>query len=98
MSTPEDEAIYVDSVSWRLIRTTVEYAYVSVPIAGDMVKPDAQGVYRIQAEAMGQRAVDMGQSPEVVWYREQQRIDLHPQQKEPAPYEQTYRPWEVPPE
>jgi hypothetical protein len=42
MSKPEGEPIY--SVSWRLRRTTVEYAYVSVPNAGDMVRPDVQGV------------------------------------------------------
>jgi hypothetical protein len=46
------------------MRTTVDYAYVSVPIAGDMVRPDAQGVNRIEAEAMRRRAVDLGRSPE----------------------------------
>ena len=96
MSIPEGEAIYLDAVSWRLMRTTVEYAYVCVPVAG-MVRPDAQGVGRIDADAMAQRAVDLGQSPDVVWYREEQRIDLHPRQKEPAPDERTHRYWEVPP-
>jgi hypothetical protein len=96
MNIPDGEAIYLDSVSWRLMRTTVEYAYVSVPVAG-MVRPDAQGVGRVDADAMAQRAVDLGQSPDVVWYREQQRIDLHPLQKEPAPDERTHRHWEVPP-
>jgi hypothetical protein len=78
------------------MRTTIEYAYVSVPIAG-MVSPDAQGVGRIGAEAMGRRAVDLGQSPEVVWYQEEQRIDLHPAQKAPDPDERSYYFWEVPP-
>ena len=95
MGKPEGEAIYLVSVSWRLMRTTVEYAYVSVPIAG-MVRPDAQGVGRIDAEAMGRRAVDLGQSPEVVWYREEERIDLHPLQKAPAPDVRTHHSWEVP--
>ena len=95
MSKPEGEAIY--SVSWRLRRTTVEYAYVTVPVAGNIVRPDAQGVNRIDSEAMGRRAVDLGQSPEVVWYREEQRIDLHPLQKAPDPDELTYHSWEVPP-
>ena len=96
MSIPEGEAIYLDAVSWRLMRTTVEYAYVCVPVAG-MVRPDAQGVGRIDAEAMGRRAVDLGQNPEVVWYWEEQRIDLHPLQKAPDPDELTYHSWEVPP-
>jgi hypothetical protein len=64
MGKPEGEAIY--SVSWRLRRATVEYAYVSVPIASDMVRLDAQGVIPIDAEAVGRRAVDVGQSPDVV--------------------------------
>jgi hypothetical protein len=91
MSIPEGEALY--SVSWRLRRTTLEYAYVSVPLTGDMVRPDAQGVNRIDAEAMGRRAVDLGQSPEVVWYREAERIDLHPEQKAPEPDERSHHPW-----
>ena len=95
MSKPEGEAIY--SVSWRLRRTTVEYAYVTVPVAGNIVRPDAQGVNRIDSEAMGRRAVDLGQSPEVVWYREAERIDLHPEQKAPEPDERTHRYWELPP-
>jgi hypothetical protein len=95
MSKPEGEAIY--SVSWRLRRTTVEYAYVTVPVAGNMVRPDAQGVNRIDSEAMGRRAVDLGQSPEVVWYQEEQRIDLHPLQKAPDPDERTHHSWEVQP-
>jgi hypothetical protein len=94
MNKPESEAIF--SVSWRFLRTTVEYAYVSVPHAG-MVRPDTQGVNRIDAETMGRRAVDLGQSPEVVWYRDEQRIDLHPLQKAAAPDERTHCHWEVPP-
>jgi hypothetical protein len=51
MIKPEGEAIH--SLNWRFMRTTVEYAHASVPIAGDMARFDAQGVDRIDAEAMG---------------------------------------------
>jgi hypothetical protein len=95
MSKPEGEAIY--SVSWRLRRTTVEYAYVTVPVAGNMVKPDAQGVNRIDSEAMGRRAVDLGHYLDVVWYQEEQRIELHPLQKAPDPDERSFHSWNVPP-
>jgi hypothetical protein len=69
------------SVSWRLQRVTIEYAYVSVPVADDLVQPDDQGVNRLDAQAMARKAVEMGDSPEVVWYREGQQVELHPLQK-----------------
>jgi hypothetical protein len=79
------------SVSWRLRRVTVESAYVSVPVAGDLVRPNDHGVNRIDAQAMARRAVEMGQSPEVVWYREEQQIELHPLQKVRDPGETSYQ-------
>jgi hypothetical protein len=88
MDRPPGEAIY--SVSWRLRRITVEYAYVSVPVAGDMVKPDVEGVPRIDVQAMTQRAEEWGHRPEVVWYQEEQTIEPHPLQKAPEPNERLY--------
>ncbi len=81
MDEPSSRAIY--SVSWRLMRTTVEYAYVSVPVADEMVRPDEQGVNRIDVKAMSNRAIELGDRPEVVWYREEQKIEMHPLQKPP---------------
>lgn len=88
MDRPEGEAIY--SVSWRLRRITVEYAYVSVPVADEMVRADERGVGRIDVQAMTRYAVQMGQLPEVVWYREEQRVEPHPIQKAPEPDERRY--------
>jgi hypothetical protein len=88
MDQPEPRATY--SVSLRLRRTTVEYAYVSVPVADDLVRPDDQGVNRIDVEAMTRWAIDMGGRPEVVWYREEQRVEPHPLQKAPEPGEGRY--------
>ena len=79
------------SVSWRLRRVTVEYGYVSVPVAGDLVRPDDHGVNRIDAKAMALRAVEMGHSSEVVWYREEEQIELHPLQKARDPGEASFQ-------
>jgi hypothetical protein len=81
MDKPPSQAIY--SVSWRLMRTTVEYAYVGVPVADEMVKPDEQGVNRIDVKAMSDRAIELGHRHEVVWYLEEQKIELHSVQKAP---------------
>jgi hypothetical protein len=82
------EAIY--SVSWRIMRTSIEYSYVSIPVADDMIKLDADGNRRIDVERMGQRAIEMGQLPTVEWYPESQRIELHPLQNAPGPGEKRH--------
>jgi hypothetical protein len=81
MSIPEGEATY--SVSLRLRRVTFEYAYVSVPVVDDVVKPDEQGVNRIDFGELTRIAIEMSQSPEVTWYREEQNTVPHPLQKAP---------------
>lgn len=88
MDQPEPGASY--SVSLRLRRTTVEYAYVNVPVVADLVKPDDQGVGRIDVEVLTRWAIDMGRRPEVAWYREEQQIEPHPLQKAPEPDESRY--------
>lgn len=88
MKAPEGEATY--SISLRLRRVTVEYAYVNVPVVGDVVKPDEQGVGRIDVAELTRRAVEMGRRPEVFWYREEQRVEPHPLQKAPEPGESRY--------
>lgn len=88
MRIPEGEATY--SVSLRLRRVTVEYAYVNVPVADDVVKPDEQGVNRLDFEALTGKAIEMSQSPEVVWYREEQKTEPHPLQKAPEQAEKRF--------
>ncbi len=88
MDEPEKKAIY--SVSWRLRRTTVEYAYVSVPVADGMVRPDEHGVNRIDTKAMSRRAIELGCRSEIVWYREEQNVELHPLQKTPEEGEKRF--------
>jgi hypothetical protein len=88
MRIPEGEATY--SISLRLRRVTVEYAYVNVPVVGDLIKPDEQGVNRIDGGQLTGKAVEMSQNPEVVWYREEQRTEPHPLQKAPDPGEKRF--------
>jgi hypothetical protein len=88
MDESRGEAIY--SVSWRLRRVTIEYAYVSVPVVDDMVKPDKEGVNRIDVEAMQRRAIATGRGPDVAWYPEEQGIEVHPLQKAPEPNERRF--------
>ena len=75
------------SVSWRLQRTTTEYAYISVPVTDDLVIRQADGNGRIDVDAMVRRAIEMGESPEVTWYPESEDIQPHPIQKAPEPEE-----------
>jgi hypothetical protein len=79
------------SVSWRLRRITVAYAYVSVPVADELVRADEQRIGRLDVEAMTRKALEMGQRPEVIWHREEQRVELHPVQKAPDPGERRHR-------
>ncbi len=71
------------SVSFRLQRVTVEYAYVSVPVTSDLIAKQEDGTGRIDVPRMVQRAVEMGQSPDVRWHPEDQQIQPHPLQKAP---------------
>lgn len=88
MDRPEPGASY--SISLRLRRITVEYAYVNVPVVGDVVKPDEQGLGRIDVAELTRRAIEMGQRPEVAWYREEQRVEPHPLQKAPEDDERRF--------
>lgn len=88
MTVPHDDASR--SISIRLRRQTVEYAYVNVPVEGDLVRPDEQGVGGINLEELSRRCVEMGQDGQVLWYREDQRIEPHPLQKAPEPGERRF--------
>lgn len=55
-----------------------------------MFKPDEQGVGRIDGAKPSRRAIEMGQKPEVVWYREEQRVEPHPLQKAPEAGEKRF--------
>ena len=75
------------SVSVRLRRTTVEEAFVSVPITREMWKaPDDQGRVFLDGDKVMAEALVMGSDPETVWVLEEEpKVVHHPIQK-PPPY------------
>ena len=83
------------SVSVRVKRTTVEYAYVPVPVTGEIMETDEmgdevrdeKGFAHIDPEKLMRRAAEQARQPSVKWYRESEHIEPHPIQKAPEPDE-----------
>lgn len=71
------------SVSFRLQRTTTEYAFVSVPVSADLMIEQPDGSGRIDVAKMVQRAIEMGQAQCVSWHLEEQQVQPHPIQAPP---------------
>jgi hypothetical protein len=84
------------SVSLRLRRITVEYAYVSVPVTDAIMQTDDHGELktdekrytRIDVEKMVQRGIDIARSGQTRWYPEEEKVEPHPVQKAPDPGEE----------
>lgn len=84
------------SISLRLRRTTVEYAYVSVLVTDENMQTDdegnvvldGQGHARLDPEKMVLQATEIARRPTVTWYRESEHIEPHPVQKAPEADEQ----------
>ncbi|MFI6088439.1 hypothetical protein [Streptomyces sp. NPDC051218] len=71
------------SISVRLQRTTVEEAYVSVPVS-DAVMQDERaedGSYRLDTEKFVAAAIELGGG--AAWLPEHQQVALHPIQQAP---------------
>jgi hypothetical protein len=83
----EDSSENTYSVSFRLQRVTVEYAFVKVPVTSDLVVEHPDGTGRIDVPKMMERAVELGQSPSLAWHAEETQIQPHPIQKAPEPGE-----------
>jgi hypothetical protein len=71
------------SVSFRLQRTTTEFAFVSVPVSVDMIIRQTDGSGRLDVPKMTARAIEMGQAIETVWEQETQDVQMHPIQMAP---------------
>jgi hypothetical protein len=72
------------SVSFRVRRTTTEYAFVSVPLTADLTISQPDGTGRIDVPMMVHRAVEMARAPDVSWQREEQLVEPHPVQIAPS--------------
>jgi hypothetical protein len=73
------------SIPIRLRRTTIEYGYVNVEVAPDLIGSDG----RLDSEELFLRALDWGQEPQMIWYEEEQTIELHPIQQQREPQEKS---------
>lgn len=74
------------SVSVRLRRTKVEYAFVSVPVAGNVMEQDPEDATRLRmsGEKVFEVAKRMGADPSVLWAEEgEPLIEVHPLQTAP---------------
>jgi hypothetical protein len=77
------------SIQVRVRRTTVEFAYVLVPVDSQIMRTDEAGVEvrdekgsaRIDGEKFAAQAVALAASPIVEWYQESSHIEPHPLQK-----------------
>lgn len=74
-----DEKTY--SVALRLRRVTYEDAYVAVPVTDEIIKPDADGVGRIDFEAFVAEALRIGERAEIDWQVEEVVNEAHPLQQ-----------------
>ncbi|MEV0522003.1 hypothetical protein AB0I66_01155 [Streptomyces sp. NPDC050439] len=72
------------SISVRLQRTTVEEAYVSVPVTDAVMQqePAENGSSRLDKEKFVAAAIELGGEAE--WLPEQQQVALHPIQQAPG--------------
>jgi len=74
------------SISVRLKRTKSEYAFVSVPIDGNVLEPDPDdpSQLRINTERLSEAARRMGSEATVPWVQEREPvIEIHPWQTAP---------------
>jgi hypothetical protein len=83
MSSLEDAKTF--SVQIRLCRTTIEYGYVNVEITPDLIGLDG----KLDSEGLFRRALEWGQEPRMVWYKEEQVIDPHPVQQQREAHEKS---------
>jgi len=83
MSSLEDAKTF--SVQIRLCRTTTEYGYVNVEITPDLIGLDG----KLDSEGLFRRALEWGQEPQMVWYREEHIVEPHPVQQQREPHEKS---------
>lgn len=73
------------SIQIRLRRTTIEYGYVSVEVTPDLIGLNG----KLDSEELFRHALEWGQEPQMVWYKEEQVVDPHPTQQQREPHEKS---------
>lgn len=78
------------SVQLRVKRTTIEDAYISVPVTQDIMKPqpDDKGNYSIDFDAFVKKGVELAANSQVDWKVEQVSTVAHDVQQ-PLPESRT---------
>lgn len=82
--TAMEKRIY--SISFRLRRTKVEYAYVSVPVDQNILEPDPENAaqMKVNAQKVVEVAKRMATQPGILWAQEgEPLIEPHPWQTPP---------------
>ena len=87
----QDRELKAKSVSVRMKRMTVEYAYVSLLVTGEIMQTDDQGNVIRDKKGFAYldplklifRSTEQARQPSVKWYRESEQIEPHPVQKAP---------------
>ena len=77
------------SVAVRIRRTTTEYAYVRVPVTDQVMQTDESGAitedenghHHLDGAKVVATAVELANSPSVVWHHEGVRLEMDPIQK-----------------
>src|SRR5260370_42687517 len=74
------------SISVRLKRTKIEYAFVSVPMNGNVMEPDPEDAtkLRVNGETNFEAAKRIGTETTILWAQEgEPLIEIHPWQTPP---------------
>jgi hypothetical protein len=77
------------SIAVRVKRTTVEFAFVRVPVQADVMQTnpdgspvtDAAGHAHLDGQKVFQRAVEGVEARPAAWYPESQKVEVHPIQR-----------------
>ncbi|MFJ9692856.1 hypothetical protein [Kitasatospora sp. NPDC101183] len=73
------------SISIRLQRTTVEEAYVFVPVTGAVMgaEPEDGGYRHLDPDKLLAAAIALGEAPDARWLPERREVEPHPVQQAP---------------
>jgi hypothetical protein len=74
------------SINVRLKRTKIEYAFVSVPMDGNVMEPDPEDAtkLRVNGQKVFEAAKRMGTETTILWAQEgEPLIEIHPWQTAP---------------
>lgn len=66
------------SIALRLRRVTYEDAYIAVPVTDAVVRPQPDGTFRIDPDALWAEGLRIGKDSRVEWQVESSTTEVHP--------------------